>query len=378
VSQIHGHVAPGYEAVRAAFEANFERHDDVGAACCLYREGESVVDLWGGLADPATGRAWQRDTLQIVFSATKGVTAICVNWLAERGKLDLDAPVASYWPEFGAKGKDGIPLRWVLSHRAGVPVVDDELTLDEVLDWDPVIAAIADQVPCWEPGTAHGYHVRSFGWILGEVVRRVSGKSIGRFFADEIAGPLGLDLYIGLPERELARCARLLPPEGGPVDFAKLLGEESLTARALGGPSDLFAYDDMWNHPELLMAEMPSSNGVGDARSLARLYAACIGEVDGVRLLSPETVEAASSVHSEGPDKVIVQPMRFGLGFTLPPQLAPGCGERAFGHPGAGGALAFADPEAEIGFGYVMNQMQFDLRGDSRTMGLVKAVNDCL
>jgi CubicO group peptidase (beta-lactamase class C family) len=378
VSEIHGHVAPGFGAVRDAFENNFERHGDIGAACTVYRGEEVVVDLWGGLADPTTSRAWRRDTLQIVFSATKGVTAVCVNWLVERGKLDLDAVVSSYWPEFGARGKEGISLRWVLSHRAGVPVVDSELTLDEVLAWDPVISAIANQAPCWEPGTEHGYHVRSFGWILGEVIRRVTGKSPGRFFADEIAGPLALDFFIGLPEHELSRCARLLPPVGGMPDLGKLLGEDSLTVRALGGPSGLFAYDEMWNRPELLIAEMPSSNGVGTARALARMYAACIGEIDGCRLLSSETVEKASTVHSDGADKVIIAPMRFGLGFTLPPTLAPGCGVKSFGHPGAGGSLGFADPEARIGFGYVPNQMQFEPRGDARTIGLVEATYGCL
>ncbi|MBW2499927.1 MAG: beta-lactamase family protein [Deltaproteobacteria bacterium] len=375
---IHGRVAEGFEAICEAFEENFERHGDVGAACCVYLEGETIVDIWGGVADPAAGREWQEETTQLVFSATKGATAICVNRLLELGMLELDAPVARYWPEFAAAGKAEIPLRWVLSHRAGLAAVDAELTLDEVLAWDPVVEAIAAQAPNWEPGTTHGYHARSYGWILGEVVRRVTGRSIGRYFAEEIADPLGLAFWIGVPEAELDRCARLIPPTGGSPSVAELLGSTSLTARVMSGPSDLFHYDEMWNRAEVLMAEMPSSNGVCDARALARMYAATIDELDGVRLLSPETLATACQEQSKGPDEVILTPTRFGLGFSLPPMLALGCGDRSFGHPGAGGSLGLADPEARIGFGYVMNQMLFDPAGDPRSTGLLRALYDCL
>jgi CubicO group peptidase (beta-lactamase class C family) len=237
-----------------------------------------------------------------------------------------------------------------------------------------VVAAIAAQAPNWEPGTAHGYHARSFGWILGELVRRATGRSLGRWLADEIAKPLGLELWVGLPERLLPRAARILPPEGGSDRVAEILGSSSLTARVMNGPSDLFRYDEMWNRPALLAAEMPSSNGVADARSLARLYAATIGPVDGVRLLAPTTLAAACVPHADGPDRVILVPTRFGAGFGLPPFLSPACGARAFGHPGAGGSLGFADPDAEIGFGYVMNEMRFDPKGDPRAARLVEAV----
>jgi CubicO group peptidase (beta-lactamase class C family) len=371
---VHGFALDGFEAVREVFAASFERHREVGAACSVYRRGLPVVDLWGGLADPAAGRAWARDTLVLVFSATKGVTSICVLRLAERGEIDLDAPIADLWPEFAARGKAAITPRDVLCHRAGLAAVDGDLTLEEVLAWDPVVAAIAAQQPNWEPGTAHGYHARSFGWILGELVRRATGRSLGSWLADEIAKPLGLDLWVGLPSQMRLRTARILPPEGGSERVAELLGSSSLTARVMNGPSDLFRYDEMWNRPDLLAAEMPSSNGVADARSLARLYAAAIGPVDGVRLLAPATVEAACATHCEGPDRVILLPSRFGAGFGLPPFLSPACGARAFGHAGAGGSLAFADPDAEIGFGYVMNEMRFDPHGDPRAAGLVEAV----
>jgi CubicO group peptidase (beta-lactamase class C family) len=371
--RVHGFVARGFGAVRDAFAANLEHHADVGAACAVYRHGEPVVDVWAGFADLVGGRLWEEETAALVFSATKGLTATCVNLLVERRVLDVDTPVAAYWPEFAARGKDRIPLRWVLCHKAGLAAVDGDLTLAEVLAWDPVCAAIASQAPNWEPGTAHGYHARSFGWILGEVVRRVTGRSLGRFFAEEIAGPFELDFWIGVPERQLRRCARLLPPESMPA-IADIFGPGSLTARVMNGPSGLFAYDDMWNRPDVLAAEMPSSNGVGTARALARLYAALVGEVDGMRILAPDTVRAASVVQTQGPDRVIFFPSCFGLGFTLQPMLAPGAGQHAFGHPGAGGALGFADPEAEIGFGYVTTRMKFDPAGDERTKGLVAAV----
>jgi CubicO group peptidase (beta-lactamase class C family) len=374
VTDVQGSVETGFEAVREAFADNFERHGDVGGACCVYLHGRPVVDLWAGLADPTTGRPWRRDTVQLVFSATKGVTAVCVHRLAEAGKLDLDAPVARYWPEFAARGKAEIPVSWVLSHRAGLADVEGELRLEQVLAWDPVVAAIAAQAPNWEPGSAHGYHARSFGWILGEVVRRITGRSLGRYFAEEVASPLGLDFWIGLPAAQLPRCARMIPPAADSPSLVDLLGADSLTARVMTGPSDLFAYDEMWNRPEVLAAEMPSSNGVGDARALARLYAALVGEVDGIRLLAAETVEAARAERSQGRDKVILVPSRFGLGFALPPMLALGCGPASFGHPGAGGSLGFADPEAGIGFGYVMNRMKFELSGDPRATGLVEAV----
>lgn len=378
MASVAGYAGPGFDAVRDAFADNFERHGDRGAACCVYVGGEPVVDVWGGFADDTAGGVWQEDTVQIVFSATKGVTAVCAHLLAERGRLDLDAPIAAYWPEFAANHKERIPLRWVLCHRAGLAAVDGDLTLDEVLAWDPVVAAIAAQAPNWEPGTAHGYHARSYGWITGEVVRRVTGRSLGSFFAEEIAAPLGLDFWIGLPDDEQRRCARIIPPEADLPSLADLLGADSLTARVMTGPSNLFAYDEMWNRPEIRAAEMPSSNGVGTARALARLYASLVGDVNGIRVLTPETVAAACVPHSDGPDRVIILPSRFGLGFTLQPMLAPAAGRQAFGHPGAGGSLAFADPVARLSFAYVSTRMTFDPSGDQRTQQLVKAVYESL
>ena len=376
--RIGGEIEPGFEPLVDAFADNFRAHGEVGAACAVYHRARPVADLWGGLADAGSGRPWQRDTIVLVFSAAKGPTATCINRLVEAGQLDVDLPVAHYWPEFGCNGKERITTRQVLSHRAGLAAVEGDLTLEEVLAWDPVVSAIAAQAPNWEPGSRHGYHARSFGWILGELVRRITGSTIGEYIASQFAAPLDLSYWVGLPASALSRCAALVPPPGGSNAVAELLGADSLTAQVMSGPSGLFGYNDMWNRPEVLAAEMPSSNGVGDARSLARFYAALIGEVDGVRLLGAGQLARACEEQSRGPDTVIFHETCFGLGYALQPALAPGAGPNSFGHPGAGGALAFADPDADLGFAYLMNAMQFDPAGDPRSRGLINAVYDSL
>ncbi len=382
VPPLEGFTAPGFEALRDAFARNFAERGEVGAAVCVYWRGRPVVDLWAGAADRERGRAWQRDTRALVFSSTKGVTAALIHWLLERGVLALEAPVARYWPEFAARGKSGITLRDVLTHRAGLAAIDGELTLEQVLAGAPVCAAIAAQAPNWPPGSAHGYHVRSYGWILGEVVRRATGTTLGELFRREFAGPLDLDFWIGLPAELEPSVATLYPaPEPEHPEALALrerfLGPDTLLGRALAGPSNLFSYGAMWNTRALHAAEMPSSNGIGSARALARFYAALVGEVDRVRLLRPETLARAIRPEVEGPDRVIQLPTRFGLGFMLPPALCPGSAPTAFGHAGAGGSLGFGDPAAELGFGYVMNQMQLGLAGDERAASLVAALRRC-
>lgn len=375
---IHGHCAPGFEPVREAFARNFDE-GEVGAACCVHRDGEVVVDLWGGLADRDSGRPWRGDTPVLVFSSSKGLSAIVVHRLIERGLLELDAPIARHWPEFAARGKQGITLRDVLCHRSALAAVDGELTLEQVLAWHPVCAALAAQAPNWEPGQGHGYHARSFGWILGELVRRVTGRSLGTVFADEVARPLGLDCWIGLPAAESPRVATVYgPPE--PTDpeaialREKFMGPDTLLGRVIEGPSRLFSYGDMWNRPDVRAAEMPSSNGIATARALSRCYAATLAPVDGVRLLAPETLAAATVSHAEGPDRVLLMPTRFALGFALPPMLGEACPEGSFGHPGAGGSLGFADPARGLAFGYAMNQMRLGVSGDPRAARLVEAL----
>ena len=382
--EIHGDVRPGYEPVREAFRRNFEHHGDIGAACCLYVDGQKVVDIWGGVADAKEDRPWAEDTLTLVYSTTKGVTAVCAHLLAQRGELDLDAPVVEYWPEFGKEGKGDIPVRWLLSHRAGLPVIDATLSPAEALAWAPAVDALAAQAPVWEPGTRHGYHALTYGWLVGEVIRRVTGRGVGQFLADEVSGPLDLDLWIGLPEAEEARVCRLIPSEltrPSEEELKALTPERlemlramasttSLAMRALNVTTPPFNF----NSREVHAAEQPAANGIATARSLAKLYAACIGEVDGRRLLEPATVEAAIAEQSSGPDAVLVLDTRFGTGFFIKSDFAPMMGPRSFGHAGAGGSLAFADPDAGVAFAYVMNKMQQNLSGDPRTANLIEAV----
>jgi CubicO group peptidase (beta-lactamase class C family) len=390
MTEIHGEVAAGFEPVRDAFAKNFDSHEEVGAAFALYVKGTKVVDIWGGVADEATGRPWVEDTLQLVFSTTKGVTAICASLLAQRGELDLDAPVADYWPEFKAAGKENVPVRWLLGHRVGLPALHDTITPHEVLDWDTITSRLAAEEPWWEPGTIHGYHAMTYGWLVGEVIRRVSGKNIGRFVADELAAPLGLETYIGLPESKEPRVAPLvemslqgdapapevldaMPPEMRAAVDA-FTNPNSLTQKALRVSDPALE----WNSRAVHAAEIPAANGISDARSLAKLYAACIGEVDGVRILNPDTVADATKEVSNGPDKVLFAPTRFGSGFFLQSMFSPLYGPNSFGHAGAGGSLAMADPDAGIGYAYVMNKMQANLSGDPRTLGLTAAVKECL
>jgi CubicO group peptidase (beta-lactamase class C family) len=394
VTEIHGCAAPGFEAVRDAFEANFERPPDplnlllgvdrgeVGAAVAVYHRGAKVVDLWGGEADRTTGRPWAEDTLALVFSTTKGVTAIAANLLAQQGRLDLEAPVAAYWPEFAQAGKDAIAVRQVLAHQAGLPWIDGTMTVEEALEWDVVVDALARQATAWEPGTRHGYHATTFGWLVGELVRRVSGLSLGAFVRKEIAGPLGLDLWVGLPVEQHHRVAPIealavpdAPEVAGLVDA--FLGPEAPLGRALFAPGGAWAAEGFaaFNRPDVLAAEVPAANGVTDARSLARLYAACVGDVDGTRLLTDESVARALGPHTEGVDTVMLDlDVQYGLGFHIPgPALKLG-GPRSFGHYGAGGSLGFADPDLELGFGYVMNRMALSITGDPRTSTLIDAV----
>src|SRR4051812_28375175 len=381
MAQVEGHVEPGFEGVKDAFAANFEQHGEVGAAFALHVGGKKVVDLWGGTADVASARPYTEDSLQLVFSTTKGATAMCANLLAERGELDIDAPVATYWPEFAQAGKESIPVRMLLCHQAGLYTVDKAPAYADTLKWDPIVEALAAQAPLWEPGTQHGYHALTYGWLVGEVVRRVSGKSIGQFFQDEFAKPLGLDFWIGLPKDQHDRVAPLVamdvPSDPAAVAMAEqFTGPDTIMGKALSASGALTSPDgdNSFNRPDMWSAEIPAANGITNARSLSRVYASLIGEVDGVRTLKPETVAKASEVQDTFNDTVLMgMPTRFGLGFMLSSDFAPFGGPRSFGHPGAGGSVGFADPDAGLAFGYVMNKMQQNLAGDPRTLTLIEA-----
>jgi CubicO group peptidase (beta-lactamase class C family) len=383
--EIGGSTAPGFEEVRTAFAANLAGGQEVGAAVAVYLHGRKVVDLWGGIADPETGRPWEHDTLQVVYSTTKGITAACAHLLAQRGELDLDAPVADYWPEFAANGKDRIPVRWLLTHQAGLPAIEHPITPAEAIAWDPMVTALAAQRPAWEPGTDHGYHGLTYGWLVGEVVRRVSGRSLGTFLAEEIAGPLDLDLWIGLPAAERHRVSRII---AAPPDFeafaridldalpepmrevmAAFADPTSLTRRSIAVVMPPLDHND----PAEQSAEMPATNGICTARALARFYAALIGEVDGQRILSPETLAAATAEQVSGVDRILRVPVRIGTGFGLPTPDAFWYSPTAFGFPGRGGSVGFADPATGLAFGYVMNHLQEGVP-DLRAAGLFDAV----
>jgi CubicO group peptidase (beta-lactamase class C family) len=386
---IEGYTAAGYEKVREQFERNFAEGLEVGASFSAYHRGEKVVDLWGGVADVASARPWAEDTIEIVYSSTKGATAICANKLVEEGRLDLDAPVATYWPEFAQAGKDELPVRHLLTHQAGLAWVDDELTLDDVLAWDPLVEALARQAPVWEPGTKHGYHAVTYGHLVGEVVRRISGRSLGTYFREEVAEPLGLDFWIGLPEELEPRVATLVGnlglSEGDEVDDATramiemFLGPETMLGRALTVNGAFTRHEgpetaNVFNTRAVHAAEIPAANGIADARSLARMYAACIGEVDGVRVLGEEQMRDAATQRTDGPNVVLLDmDLQFGLGFFVPSSLMAVGGPRSFGHAGAGGSLGWADPDAGLAFGYVMNKMAQAIAGDTRSSALIEA-----
>jgi CubicO group peptidase (beta-lactamase class C family) len=376
-TQVHGTVEAGFEPVRNAFAGNFERHGEVGAAFCVHQHGRRIVDLWGGVTAPGSGDPYTADTLQMVMSTTKGVVAIAAHLLAEEGRLDFDAPVAQYWPEFAAEGKGKMPVRWLFSHRAGLAAIDTALSAEDVYAWDPVVKALAAQQPNWEPGSAHGYHALTYGWLAGEVIKRVSEMSVGQFVAERIARPVGVEFWIGLPDALNGRVAPQIPappPSSADPFAARLADPTSLLHRAFTNPSGLFTAA---NTPAFRAAEVPAANGIGSARSLSRLYAACIGDVDGVRLLKPETVERAMRTEAHGEDLVVGYETRYATGFQLSFPSRPMAGEGSFGHYGMGGSMAFAHPARGLSFGYTMNQMLSPSGPDPRSTALIQAVIRC-
>ncbi|MER6951883.1 serine hydrolase domain-containing protein [Nonomuraea sp. NPDC000554] len=402
----HG-VAEGWGKLADAFRANFEAPGEVGAACSVYVGGRPVANLWGGLADREANRPWRKNTIVHVASTTKGATAICAHLLAQRGELDLDAPVAQYWPEFGANGKEQIKVRWLLSHQAGLPLVDGPLTFEQACAWHPVIRALEAQKPLWQPGTEHVYHAVTYGFLVGEVVRRITGRSLGTFFAEEVAAPLGLSAWIGLPEEHEERVARL--HYAAPFSVEELLagmiattgldadtvtawvesmwspGSIQMRAGELGGALDNTSGEYMLTRA-WRAAEFPAANMLADAHSLARMYAATVSDVDGVRLLDPSTVERMTAVQTDktrmyglppGLDIPADRSFYMSLGFWRACSPAPMVGPGSFGHPGSGGSIALGDPDAGVGFGYVTNLWNFR-PDDPRASNLAKAVRSCL
>jgi CubicO group peptidase (beta-lactamase class C family) len=386
---VGGSVASGWEPVRDAFVANLESGEEVGCGVAAYHRGRKVVDLWGGHFDKVRSLPYQEDTLQLVFSTTKGITAIAVAMCVERGLLSYSEKVSTYWPEFATHGKGDATVAQLLSHQCGLYTVDGDISLTEALDWTTITARLASTAPRWEIGTKHGYHALTYGWLAGELVRRVdpAHRSLGRFVAEEIVAPLSAELWIGLPESHEPRVSPMIgglnqtPEDVDPAVKAMLeqfMGPNSPGGQALS-LNGAFGGDGAFNRRDVHAAEIPAANGISNARSLARVYAATIGEVDGVRLLAPATVETARrTVTPDGePDACLIMPTTFGMGFMTHGQFTPYAGAGSFGHPGAGGSVAFAQPERELGFAYVMNQMATNLANDRRAQVLTDAVAAC-
>ena len=369
-----------FAAVRDVFAANLAAGREVGASFAATVEGRPVIDLWGGHADAAQTRPWQRDTIVNVFSTTKAMTALCAHRLVDLGRLDLDAPVACYWPEFAAGGKEEIPVRMLLSHTAGLAAVRQPLDVATLLDWERYASAIAEQTPWWEPGTANGYHALTYGHLVGEVVRRVTGTTLGRFFRDEFAGPLGADFRIGLDPVEDVRCGEMIGPS---AEERAAAGDappppESLRARVLGNP---VLRPEIANTAAWRRAEIPAANGHGNARSVARVLSvlACGGAVDGIRLLDGETIARAIAPQAYDRDLVLGFKVKWGLGFMLrAPELPLGPNPRTAGHGGWGGSLGFADLDARVSWAYVMNRMAPGTAGDTRGFALMTALYSAL
>ena len=382
---VHGHVAPGFERVRAAFAENFARFGELGAAFAVVRDGDPVVDLWGGIADEAGGRPWERGTLQLVFSGTKGFVALCLLMLVDRGELELDAPAARWWPEFAAEGKGHVTVAELASHRGRLPGIRTPLEGDEWFDAERMAALLAAQPQESDPRAADAYHALTYGWLCGELVRRADGRSVGRFFAEEVAAPLGLELWIGLPSEQEPRVSTLRYGEqwgtGSALDGAAL-DADRLLASVYGNPR-LFPDERgrlPWNRPELHRSEIPGAGAIGTARAIARLYG-CLalgGELDGVRLLSAETLARGRRELSRRHDRLLDEPQAFGVGFALQTERhAFGPPADAFGHDGAGGSNHCAWPSQRIGISYAMNTLRGDLV-DPRSQALLAALHASL
>lgn len=383
MTEVSGYVAAGFEPVADAFKDNFDRRGEVGAEFCAYVGGECAANIWAGMATPH--RPWSEDTLVPVFSVTKGPAALVAQILVDRDEMALDEPVSSYWPEFARHGKARALVRHVLSHTVGVPSFPeyrDLVSFDHADGWHhsaEIAARLAGASPAWEPGTRLGYHSVTYGWLLGELVRRIDGRTLGTFFADEVAHPLGLDFWIGLPDEQQGRVATLLHDPQPAFDLIEVLtrpgnpgGAALFIGPERGSPIDLA------NDPAFRSAEAPAVNGVGDARSVARLYAMLAGggELDGVRIVSEASVAAHSSEQARGTDAIFGGESRVALGYGLstPGGLSLGPNDQAFGMQGIGGAVGYADPVAEVGFGYVTNQTRMEIGTDRRAQALSAAL----
>lgn len=381
-TEIGGLVEPGWEPVRDAFAKNFELDEEVGAATSVYHRGRKVVDIWAGAFDRSGDRPYDDSTLQLVFSTTKGIVAIAVAMCVQRGLLDYDEKVVTYWPEFAAQGKGDATVAQLLSHQCGLICPDVDVTLAEALDWKTITGMLAETKPDWPIGSGHGYHALTFGWLAGELIRRTDGRSPGQFISDEIAGPLGLELWVGLPETLEPRVSPILGrplSEAHPDPAVQAMLEMFLGPGTRGGRAlflnGTFAVNDVFNRRDVHAAEIPAANGISTAASLAKVYAATMAEVDGVRLLDPALVERARTTVTPDnePDLCLIMPTTFGMGFMTHGPFTPYSGPGCFGHSGAGGSHAFAQPERQLAMAYVMNKMAANLATDARAQRITDA-----
>jgi CubicO group peptidase (beta-lactamase class C family) len=366
-----GFVQDKYAAAKAAFEANFERGDDLGASFCATLEGETVVDIWGGWADEAKTRPWEKDTIVNVYSTTKTMTFLCALILADRGAIDFHAPVARYWPEFAANGKAEIKVSHLMAHSAGLSGWKEKLTKDDLYDWDKVTSLLAAQAPLWPPGTQSGYHAITQGYLIGEVVRRVTGKTIGTFFREEIAGPLNADFWIGLPATEDARVADLVPPPPGGA-LSDIINSEIQEITFNNPGVDVSeTRTRAWRG-----AEIPAGGGTGNARSIAEIHAILAngGVAKGKRFLSEAGCRKALELQIEGPDLVLGGPARFGLGFGIAGGMVPLPNPNSMFWGGYGGSLIVIDMDARTTFAYAMNKMGGGTVGDVRAFSIISAM----
>ena len=365
-----GYCADEFEAVRDAFQENFATGDELGASVCVVHDGKVVVDLWGGHSAPS-GEPWQKDTIVNVYSTTKTMAAVCMLMLADRGLVDFDAPVARYWPEFAQNGKEGVLVRHVMSHSAGLAGFDSRVEIEELYNWDDICTRLARQAPWWEPGTASGYHAITQGYLQGEILRRVDGRSLGTFFHEEIAIPLNVDFHIGLAAQHDDRVGEMVPPT---ATMDQISGDPDSVATRTFRSATLTGREPQtraWR-----AAEIPAAGGIGNARAVARVHGAIAagGALDGVRLMAPETVAMARQQQTNGKDLVLGVWMLFGLGFGLmnprnPFTPSPG----AFYWGGWGGSIAVVDPDTRTSIAYVMNRMGESTLGDQRSAGIIQA-----
>jgi CubicO group peptidase (beta-lactamase class C family) len=377
IAEVDGAVEPGFELVATEFSASFLERGEHGAAFAAVVDGRLVVDLWGGTADHETVAPWREDTVQLVFSGAKGLVAVCILLLIERGQIDLDAPVSDYWPEFAASGKRRLLVRHVVSHTAGLPGLRTPLTLADLTDFEHMTSLVAAEEPLWKPGERLAYHPLTFGWICGGLVLRVTGRSPGVFFAEEVAAPLELELWIGLPLAVEARVARLRRAATYRINPAVRSEPNPLYETVYANPPFLTGERFPWNERAFHAAEIPAVNAVGTARSIARLYG-CLargGEIDGVRLLSEETTQLGRHALAEGRCVLTARPYAFGVGFELQTELAAfGPAADAFGHTGAGGSVHGAWPGLQTGFSYAMNELRAE-DADDRARCLLRALH---